>query len=274
GMPSGGCLPESLIPSYKVIDGDPCNEDADCESGICVLTPGSGGPKFCRPACDPAADSCSPGFECAALGPLGGACVPAADAPPPLVDDPAPAPTHEGGACSSGADCTTSMCFGGVCTRACNVVSPSQCAAEEGCQRLQPDGMAGACLAQGGVPNGHPCNDDTDCDTRYCEQPDGFAGKRCLSPCPAGGDDCTDGDICATISALTLLGGCAAPGGDDLQPEDTGTVDGGTGVGPVVNETTRETSSCTAGPGPSPLVAPTSLLLLLATLIVVRRGRA
>ncbi len=262
GYPTAACMPESLIPSYKVQDGDPCNADADCESGVCVLNPGSGGPKFCRSPCDPAAPTCGFGFECAALGPLGGACVPAPDETPP---------GQEGDPCVNGSDCATDTCFGGLCKRSCNVLSATTCdAASEACQRITADALAGVCEPHGGVPLAMPCNTDADCWSRFCEPPDSAAGRRCLTPCPPGGDDCPGGEVCAILPTLTLLGACAAASVPADPVDDTGT---GTGADPPVGGgspyVSKTVTTCASSGAPAGPAAPFALLLI--TLYLTRR---
>ncbi len=265
GFATGGCLPEDQVPSFKVQDGDPCNADADCDSEICVLNPGSAGPKFCRPVCDPNAPFCSPGFECAPIGPGGGACVPAADGPPPLKP--------EGEACANGGECATDFCFGGVCKRACNVVSPTGCQLDvESCQRLQPDGLAGVCLERGPGAIGADCSGDTECGTRFCE----LAGNKtqCLDPCPVDGDCADPARTCVRLDGLTMLWACVLGGGPD-EPDPTGdsvtgvdgdTTGGSTGFSdPIV--TSRQTSGCNAGAG-------AGATWLVLGLLAIRRRRA
>jgi len=261
GYPTAACMPEALVPSYKVQDGDPCNEDADCESEVCVLNPGSGGPRFCRSACDPAAPACSVGFICAELGPKGGACVPAPETP---------TLAEEGEPCVSGSECLTDMCFGGICRRSCNVVSSTCDEGTEGCQRVTPDGLVGTCEARGAVALGLPCNGDADCWSRFCEQPVDVGGRRCLEPCPAGGEDCLDAQQCAAVPSLTLLGACVDADGTPDDPDVTTTGEEIPPPTPPGDRTTSRSTGCASTPAPmgSPLAA---MLLLLAGLIVTRR---
>lgn len=268
GYPSGACLPESLIPSYKVIDGDPCNEHLDCASEICVLNPGSGGPKFCRSGCNPSANTCSLGFICQPIG-QGGACVPAPDQPPP------PVLGGIGAACSADTECQSGLCQGGVCRQGCNLASPT-CAAEqaEACQRLHADELAGYCVGRGTVEIGAVCSVDADCWSRFCEVAPGFATRVCLIGCAVGSEQCGEGQTCAIVEGLSTLGACFVETGANPTPDPTAT--GGTGapttgggVDPGADSGGSRRASTTCAAAPSPDGGPTAALIFLGLVVAV-----
>ena len=247
GYSTGGCLPLDLIPEWQVQDGDPCNNHDDCDSGICVLNPGTGGPKFCRAGCDPAIGGCGFGWQCIADGPTGGACVPEPASPDELGD--------EGAACNKGSECLTETCFGGVCARPCNVVSSSCHPDTEACQRITVDGVAGVCQSRGDLSRGAECTADPDCGNRFCDRVDGYPTKRCLVPCAIGSTGCGDGNFCSALPALTMLGACLTNNGLVVMPEvesdnppatdnDPATTSGG--VGPSVPGSNNRTESTCA----------------------------
>jgi hypothetical protein len=221
GYPTGGCLPSELIPSFKVQSGDPCNSNVDCETGICVITPGTAGPQFCRDSCLVSLAQCGDGFVCAPIGPTGGACVPdngTAPQPPPaeLLADGSP--------CTSGTQCQSQNCFAAVCGSPCNVLSPS-CSAEQACQRLTPDGTAGVCRARGPTAVGEVCTGDPDCNALFCERISGGNTSICLTPCAVGAVGCGPSQTCEALPNVFQIGACfvsAGPTGQPATPSEGG----------------------------------------------------
>jgi len=287
GYPSGGCLPQDEVPQLKVQDGDPCNANEDCESGVCVVNPKTAGPHFCRAACLPnTASACGFGWTCIADGPKGGACVPETSAPAERA--------ALGEACDQGADCQSETCFVGTCRAACNVANPG-CPEGQACQRVSQDGIAGVCLAAGPTPTGQPCTADSDCALLFCVVvPTGTIA--CAEPCPFGSDQCAEGFSCTSLSALSTLGACAdangqipadtgasvdTGGGTTGIPSDTGqtTTEGGQqpqGQVPTLEGGSRRAAGCTATSNPSsgcPSSGLATLLLLLAALFMLAKRR-
>lgn len=242
GYPEGACLPDELVPEYKVVDGDPCNAHGDCQSGICVKNPGTAGPQFCRSECLPGGLSCSFGFACQAVDGSTFACLPGGDVQNPVAD---------GEACTKGAECASGTCHGGICKSACNVVAPTCPQEGQACQRITSDDVGGVCELGGPLELGAICDSDLDCATRFCEFVVGYAERRCMIPCFSGGDDCDAGRTCAILPTLTTLGACLdADGGLPLAEDDaTDTTESTDATDP--SEPTEPTDGTDTSPPPT-----------------------
>ena len=266
-LPKGGsisaCVPKSEVPVTSLPTGSACNLGTECDSGHCVVTPGTEGPPFCRDACSDGA--CGTGLTCVAVS---GAdvCVPGQTSGAGGV----------GAACDAAADCDSGVCYGGSCVTGC-LLGASDCSAGRACQRMRKDDSSGYCELSGAGAVGDTCVSDTDCETRFCE--DAGEGLACQQPCTASHDPCPSGRVCAALLGLSELRGCLPGGGaDGADGADAATSDGadaasdGTdGAGDGNDGTTdgRRRSGCDPGARPS---APWTALGALALLALRRRN--
>ena len=235
GYATSACLPEALVPSEKVLTGDPCNEPADCESGICLAV---GGGSRCRDACTPG-DACPSGLACTSFG-GNWACVPEVVTPPPPA------------ACTADDECASGVCREGACRAACEVGAAPCAEVGQACQRLTAGVTGGTCEPAGAGMPGAACTGDAECATLYCAI--GVDGVRqCLKPCgsPAA---CVEPTFCQSLPEG--LGACyerveAEPG--------------------AVPKAGRAATGCATSPSGTSALA---LLALLCMIALVRNTRA
>ncbi|TNF22460.1 MAG: hypothetical protein EP329_28565 [Deltaproteobacteria bacterium] len=189
---SGSCSLETVTGAAF---GEPCEQDANCASGICAAAYDAAGTLtgwadgMCLAPCGSAA--CGDTSVCAVLD---GAswCVPGCDAATPCRD---------GYVCSDAlAGCLPDCRLGWECG-----------------DDLTCDAATGACaLSSGGAAFGEPCVDDVDCASGLCiaEHDDGGAstgwvGGVCTESCAAG--TCASGGACVRLDDVLLcVPACAA----------------------------------------------------------------
>ncbi|MBI2897161.1 MAG: trypsin-like serine protease [Deltaproteobacteria bacterium] len=198
GDDCNSCVPAEDAPGPRGL-GEPCAENADCESGACANLPGD---RYCTTACT---TDCPAGYHCE-----GGAC---------LRGDPG----VDGEPCAGDAECASGLCAAWPEATSCSSTCEPSVACPQGstCDDLG-DGR-GACHPELGIL-GAPCSDGDECMGGLCVN---FRGdKRCSKtcdledPCPAGHDCLDAGDgirVCAPPAAEKEEGGddggCrAAPG--------------------------------------------------------------
>lgn len=219
---TGTCAFPNLPDATSCSDGDPCNGDETCQSGVCV--PGEppdldDGNPCTNDQCEfdigvvhlPLEDgvSCDDGDVCNGIEQCGaGACI---SGEPPLVDDGDPCtmdlcdpvagvshpavdngvPCDDGDACSKVDTCVDGVCIGGEPTT-CEDAGP--CRDEAICD---PD--TGFCEAED-LPDGIPCDDEDG-----CTQVDECLGGECLgfNPviCPVGGG-CQGSGVCNSATGI------------------------------------------------------------------------
>jgi MYXO-CTERM domain-containing protein len=138
--------------------GAPCDEGAQCQSGVCVtggpVPPGGGASGFCSELCG-GANGCPNGFECAQVDPDNAVCLPS-DSPEP--------PGEIGDPCTAGDECVSGLCAvgedDGICTETC--LTSLDCPDGFSCEEIDggsvclPGGGGGG----GGFPTPIPSDDD------------------------------------------------------------------------------------------------------------------
>ncbi|MCC7538631.1 MAG: hypothetical protein IT379_20570 [Deltaproteobacteria bacterium] len=113
------------------VDGDPCIGNADCQSGVCAA---QGEMSFCTSTCD-AADPCTTGLECTAVGGVS-VC--------------APVLAIVGQRCEANEACASGLCASGICTRICGR-GVGDCPSGTTCLPAAPDGTR-ACTPNRPLP--------------------------------------------------------------------------------------------------------------------------
>ncbi|MEM9068514.1 MAG: hypothetical protein AAGE52_08405, partial [Myxococcota bacterium] len=168
----GGCVDPSIVSGARGL-GEPCDADAECGSGRCLV---DGEDSYCTADCEGFA-SCPDGFHCrtgsCARGALGG----------------------NGDRCLDAADCRgTLQCVEGICSSTCTDTCDDDFSCTEG-----------FCRSDLGVL-GDVCAVDDECLSSRCV-PVG-SEPRCTQPCGAAGG-CPSGFACVDNAGELL---CARPG--------------------------------------------------------------
>ena len=193
---TGRCEP---IPTDRRELGEPCEENGDCNSDLCIVTAEG---QLCSELCDgfsPA--SCTEGFYCDgdAAGTCGtGFCLAGRAGSAEM-----------GAACVTDTDCSTLMCDGGKCTTPCRPNSDVMSCANGYVCRPGTTAVCGVCSAQDQLAQlGEQCNGNDECLSGQCAvrgDGDQFCTDFCdeTNVCPAGFD-------CVAVGALSV---CSPRGG-------------------------------------------------------------
>ncbi|MAQ13268.1 MAG: hypothetical protein CMN30_00510 [Sandaracinus sp.] len=206
---TGTCIPQPTGGSEL---GTPCEESAECNSGLCAF---AGGQQVCTQGCSDLqpATSCPVDFYCQGGAVCGdGLCVRGG--------------TGAGGpgaACTEDTDCATLLCDRGTCSQPCQIGGATLCESGYECQAGVGNGC-GACKPEGSVGGlGDPCTNRDECSTQECafRAGAGFCTNYCdeTTTCPDG-FACTAVDemvsICLETEGAELRDnsgcGCSVPG--------------------------------------------------------------
>ncbi len=158
----GGCVPAEIVSGLRHGLGEPCANDADCGSGICIEDAGS---MYCSRSCD-ATSACPSAYHCRAVGMRGTMCVRGAVG-------------GLGEACVDNADCRSGICASRGsqrwCTQICTETAP--CPDAFDCVDVGPGSL---CAPNTGLV-GDDCATAADCISGICEDPG--TGLICTREC-------------------------------------------------------------------------------------------
>jgi len=209
--PNDGCEPTCLLSI-----GEPCNNDNQCDSDECD-TQGSG--------------------ECVPNGTCGNNVLNAGE----ICDD---GNTTNGDGCdnncrlSNGEDCTNdNQCSSGVCDPTSDVCEPANVCGNgqiEGSEVCDDGNTANgdACASDCKLPNGQPCDDDSDCSSGVCDPTSGVCeeANRCGNGRLEANEGCDDGNVANNDGCSTF---CLIEDGEPCDEDDdcaSGTCDPQTGT--------------------------------------------
>jgi hypothetical protein len=165
--------------------GDLCQGGQECESLLCVSSPGSNG-GICQQGCTPGNDTtCPSGQTCSPLsGSAIGVC----------IDGAASGSKATGETCANPTECISGLCVGSgsgyICMDSC---APGVGSCSEGFSCVSLSSGGGACVPSGGGQLGDECQYNNDCQSDACisinnpEFPAPFCSQDCSSAeCPCG----------------------------------------------------------------------------------------
>ena len=181
----GVCLPPGGGGGTKQV-GEPCQGGQECESLLCVSSPGSNG-GICQQGCTPGNDAtCPSGQTCSPLSGAGlGVC----------IDGAASGSKAAGEACANPTECISGLCVGSgsgyICMDSCTPAA-DDCALGFSCVTLSNG--SGACVPSGGGQLGDECEFNNDCQGDACISisgpgfpPTPFCSQDCATTaCPCG----------------------------------------------------------------------------------------
>jgi hypothetical protein len=219
-MTGGGnaCLPGSAPTGTKGL-GQPCDDNSQCASQICVMVSGKG--RLCSQTCDVQSQTCPSGYTCLA-GDNGALCLPDASTPLPKK--------ALGDACTDSSQCESNLCAltegGHVCIQLCQRDAPGACPAGFACAPVSGSDQ-GACIREGTPPPPEPgqlgaqCTTNEDCASGICAisgEGQQFCTELCdpQSGCPESYECVSAGDsqfACARASGNGNPGTTVAKGG-------------------------------------------------------------
>lgn len=213
---SGGyCTGVSGLAPNTIPFGAICVLENDCILPNQCLTLDSG-IRMCTRTCDPKADDCDEGFQCAEIQSAeGGWCIPGTKK------------KAIGETCATARECVTSFCHpapdgsGMTCRQACQK-NDGTCPEGETCWAFGT--AAGGCYPVDEVPVtlkklGWDCAADAECESGVCWS-EGDAKPLCRKPCDPAAPDCFTGYYCAAIGdgrAACVPGEAQAADGEACQ---------------------------------------------------------
>lgn len=202
----GGCVPEEILDAPRGL-GEPCETDAECRSGECLVEAGDG---YCTRGCA-TDDECGAGYHCR------------------VMEDPSQSQCVRGERSGAGQNCIDNLdCAEGLfcavrgddawCTLFCG--ADEDCPAEFSCVSV---GEASLCAPDSGIV-GSECTANEDCISGFCQPVPSGDGSVCTRFCDAE-SHCAPGFACvrssdgvSSVCIDTELipdddgGGCAAGG--------------------------------------------------------------
>jgi len=231
-LPSGGgaCVPGGGVSSGGY--GDPCNDESQCESGLCIS---DGTNVYCSDYCTQDGE-CPTGSACYALEDGSGACV--------IEESPSSPSTPTQGfdePCEGDSDCVSDLCVDDGSRTFCSELCDESTPCPQGATCVEYTSGGGACLPGTSEPEPSACGSDADC---------------------AGSMVCQGGDCVEPSADPAPQGGASAGGGSSgpIDPPPSG------GVDDEDQEITPAELGCaTQGDSRAPLS-----LLLLALLCALR----